>query len=257
MLIIFVVLAGICITCGTVFVVREIEVEDQTVMSANPLSDDEKNALIEKCGLNGKSILFNLNQDKIATNVKAVNPMFKLQNVVAKFPNHVTLVISRRVPKFVDNNHVYDAEMCIVGSGMDADLVNISTVNLRLKDGLNAGDLAVGADDATNCKIEQLKVVADYFQSLEGFEISYDDTVGEIGSGKCLCLWLKIKADVTFKIKIGLHDNFRHALDYTYHVYTDADKANQVAGVYETLYQENSHENCVTNVGGVKNYREE
>ena len=38
MLILFIVLASIWITCGTIFVVRDIEIIDATVHTAEPLS---------------------------------------------------------------------------------------------------------------------------------------------------------------------------------------------------------------------------
>lgn len=246
MLIIFILVAGVCITCGTVFVVREVEIKDVTVQSANPLTEEEKAELISKCGLQGKNILFNLNQNKINQNVKEVNAKFKLHSVTAKFPNHVTLVISRRVPVYYDANYMYDAEMCIVGSGTTENLIDITNVNLQLNDGLKAGDLAVGVDELSQHKLEQLKAVANYFDSLKGFGISYDDRASEVGDNQT-CLLLKIKSDVTFKIKVAFDENFLHALDYTRHIYTYTHRA---SGEYYTLYQDN-HQDCVTTLDGV------
>lgn len=235
MLIIFIVVAGICITCGAVFVVRNVEIVDATIQTANPLTEDEKNAIKETCGLSGKNILFNLDQDKIAQNVKSVNSKFKLHSVTAKFPNRVVLMISRRVPVFYDHNHAYDAEMCIVGEGTDEKWINISDANLALKEDLKAGDMAVGADDRSQAKIEQLKIIAAHFESMEGFEILYDDTPAVVGP-ELLCLQLTIKAGVTFQIKIKPSDDFLRALEYTDQIYQD--KAHKATGVYETFYND-------------------
>ncbi len=92
MLILLIVLTGICITCGTIFVVREIEVVDSTVQTAEALTETEKSDIIMQSNLRGKSILFNLNQDKIAQKIKSVNSMLKLQSVNAKFDHRVVLV---------------------------------------------------------------------------------------------------------------------------------------------------------------------
>lgn len=233
MLIVFIVLAGICITCGTIFVVRDVEVIDGTVQTAEALTETEKNEIITKCELRGKSILFNLHQDQVAQKVKSVNSMLKLQSVTAKFPNRVVLVVSRRVPIFCDseNNLWFDAEMCRVKETAP-DPVDITSAKLSLND-LEFGDLAVGKDQWTQYKIQQIKIIANYFKSLHGFVITYDDSTQATGNHQYLCLLLKIKSDVTYKIKIKPEDDFLHALEFTDQIYQEKN----VAGVYETMYR--------------------
>ena len=252
MLIIFIVVAGVCITCGTVFVVRNVDVVDVTVQTANALTEDEKNEVIENSNLLGKNILFNLNQDKIAKKVKTVNSKFKLHRVTAKFPNRIILEISRRVPVFYDskNQYVYDAEMCIVDCGAvpDEEWVDISGANLTLVNDLTTGDMAVGQNQRSQAKIEQLKVVASYFDSLDGIELTYDDKAETVGAGY-LCLNLTIKSGVTFKIKIKPNDNFKYALEYTDQIYQNV--VHGATGVYTTLYNEESGK-FVVEFGGEK-----
>ena len=130
--------------------------------------------------------------------------MLKLQTVTAKFPNRVVLVVSRRVPVFYDDNYMYDAEMCVVGSGTAPNLVDISGANLVLADNLKTGDLAVGKDKQSQIKINQIKVIANYFDSLDGLEVAYNDEGAEIGNQRYVCLLLKINSAVTFKIKVSL-----------------------------------------------------
>ncbi len=234
MLIVFIVLAGICITCGTIFVVRDIEVVDGTVQTAEALTEAEKNDIITKSGLRGKSILFNIHQDQIAKKIKSVDTMLKLQTVTAKFPNRVVLVVSRRVPLFCDsdNNLWFDAEMCRVKETAP-DPVNITGANLLLNE-LEFGDLAIGKDQWTQHKIKQIKIVGNYFSTLHGFEIAYDDSTQATGNRKHLCLLLKIKSGVTYKIKIKPEDDFLHALEFTDQIYQEKN----VNGVYETMYRD-------------------
>ena len=232
MLIIFIVLAGIGITCGTIFVVRDVEIVDMTVQTAEALTQNEKDEIIKQTSLRGKNILFNLHQDDIAQKVKSVNSMLKLQKVTAKFPNRVVLTVVRRVPIFYDsaNGLWFDSEMCVV-EGTAPYRVNITAANLKLVDGLAVGDLAMGKDEWSQCKINQLKTVASYFPSLEGFEIAYNDDPAATG-GSLVCLLLKIKPNVTFKIKVKPCENFLYALEYTDQIYRTV--ANMVDGEYLT-----------------------
>lgn len=242
LLIVFIVLAGVGITCGTIFVVREVEIVDVTVSTAKPLEEDEIKAIITQSGLQGKNILFGLNEDKIAADVKSVSRMIKLQSVTAEFPNKIVLTVSRRVPVYYDDKYYYDAEMCVVDAPPTVDCVNITGAGLKLVDGLDVGDLAVGTNEWTQCKIEQLKVIASYFDSLSGFKIAYDDTDKETG-GFLICLKLEIKSGVTFKIKVKPGENFRHALEFTDQIYQN--EANKTNGIYTTMYREKDNPNKV------------
>ncbi len=235
MLIIFIVFAGVGITCGTIFVVRDIEIVDVTA-TANVLTDAEINDIIAHSGLKGKNILFNLNQQKVTEGVKSVNPMLKLHSVTAEFPNRVILKVSRRVPIYYDekNKLFFDAEMCSV-EGTAAECINITKADLKLVDSdLAIGNVAVGENVRAQCKIEQLKVIASYYDSLAGFEISYDDTDLVVGADR-VCLILKIDSGVTFKIKTKPTDDFLHALEFTKQIY----EQEKVKGVYSTVYQDN------------------
>ncbi len=247
MLILLIVLTGICITCGTIFVVREIEVVDSTVQTAEALTETEKSDIITQSNLRGKSILFNLNQDKIAQKIKSVNSMLKLQSVTAKFPNRVILVVSRRVPVFFDseNDMWFDAEMCRV-KDTAPNPVDISGAKLALQENLNFGDLAVGKNHWEQYKINQIKVIASYFPSLTGMEINYNDSTEMTGNHRHLCLLLKINSGVTFKIKVKPEENFLHALEFTNQIYCEQRRN----GVYETIYRNDETNKVVTCIGG-------
>lgn len=242
MLIIFIVLSGVWIACGTIFVVREIEIVDTRIDTADALTDVEKNDIITKSGLCGKNILFNVNETKVAQSIKSVNSMIKLQSITAQFPNRVILVLSRRVPIFYDGSNYYDAEMCKV-EGTSAGCVNISNAYLNLVDDLKYGDMAVGIDEATNCKLNQLKTIAAYYDSIKNFEISYDSYT----LSNTTCLVLKINAQVTFQLTVGFHADFLHALEYTQQIY----QQEQYDGVYETYFGFDQYANkVVTRLGG-------
>jgi len=240
MLILFIVLSSVWITCGTIFVVREIEIIDSTVTTAELLTDTEKNEIIKQSGLMGKNILFNINQDKIAEGIKTVNPMIKLQSVTAEFPNRVLLNVSRRVPVYYDEDNFYDAEMCVVDASPNPNCVDISGAKLNLsRNDYKTGEIITGKDERDQCKIEQLKIIAtmDYFQPLDGVKIEYNDTAEEVGAYR-VCLILKIDQSVTFKIKVKFDENFLHALDYTIQYY---EERNKMGGTYITEYDEVDH----------------
>ena len=232
MLIIFIVLSGVWVTCGTIFVVREIEVVDATP-TANVLTDTEKDEIVAKSGLRGKNILFNLNQQAIAQSVKSANYMVKLQSVTAEFPNRVVLKVARRLPLYHDDKYFYDAEMCRVDGTNEDGCVDITKAGIKLANNdLSFGDVAVGKESLDKCKINQLKVVATYFLSLKGFKIWYDDDAAVVGA-HLVCLMLKINDNVTFKIKIEPSADFLYALEYVDQIYRDWGKR---SGTYTMMY---------------------
>ncbi len=249
MLIIFIVFAGIGITCGTIFVVKDVEILDVTTTS-DVLKDEEKNEIIAKSGLKGKNILFNLNTQAIIQGVKSVDPTLKVQSITAEFPNRVVLKVSRRLPVYYDskNQLFFDAEMCRVKE-TNADCIDITRANLSLVSDLDFGDVAVGKDKWAQCKIDQLKTLATCFDSLDGLKIAYandDDSVTV--SNEYVCLLLKVKPTVTFKIKLRPSENFLHALRFTQQIYQKV----QIDGVYQTLYRSDA-----PNKIGIKMYHDE
>ena len=239
MLVVLIVLAGIGIMCGTIFVVREIEVVDANA-AVSVLTDAEKEAIMNKTELKGKNILFNINQEKIKASIKTCDPMYKVHSIKTQFPSKVIITISRRVPIYFDtqNGKYYDAEMYIVKETgtQAADCVNITGANLQLKDGLDYGDLAAGATAADNRKIAQLKIVAGYFaDQLSGLKISYNDNASHVG-GRLICLHLQIADDVTFEIKTKADDDFAHLLAFTNTTYQN--DAKRAPGNYKAMYHE-------------------
>jgi len=253
MLIIFIVLSCIWITCGTIFVVREIEVIDVT----NVLTEEEKSEIASQSGLLGKNILFNLNEDKIAKEIKSVDSSIKLQSVKAEFPSRVVLKVSRSLPVYHDaENQIYlDADMCVVKENLSVNYIDITNANLNLNQSTyEFGDKIIGSDERTQCKIEQLKIVANYFTNLQQFdmkqfEISYNDDPACVGAS-LVCLNLVIKDNVEFEIKTLPSDDFLKALDFTVQIY----QREMVNGVYKTLFDESKD---VVTIIGDEEYREE
>ena len=244
MLIIFIVLSGVWITCGTIFVVRDVEIIDTTAPAAKVLTESEKKAIIKTIDIKNKNILFNLNQEKIAASVKSVSPMLKLQNVTAEFPNRVVLTVARRVPVYSDGNYFYDAEMCVV-EGTATDCIDISGVNLTFTNReFEVGDHVIGGDARSQCKIDQLKIIAGYFPSLKDFNISYDDRETTVG-GKYVCLMLKLDTGVTFKIKTKPGDNFLQALKFTDQIYKTIAVEGYPNRVYKTMFRYGNNPNKV------------
>lgn len=253
MLIVFIVLSCVWITCGTIFIVREVEVVDSTV-TAERLTDLEISEIISKSGLKGKNILFNLKKDKIAEGIKTINPMIKLQEVIAEFPNRVVLKVSRRVPIYYDqvNKMYFDAEMCIVSDSPVPGCVDITGAGLDFSGSEFAvGDIVVGKTKQDQQKINQLKVIASYFPSLDGFEITYKNEDKDVGAER-VRLVLTIKSGVTFEIEINFknNENFLHALEFIDQVYKK--ECGEVIGDYFASYENNK----VKVVVGGKEYHE-
>ena len=249
MLIVFIVLSGIWITCGTVFVVREVEVLDETVGSET-LSAAELNQISTSINLRGKNILFSVNQAKIAACVKNLDPMLKVQNVKVEFPNRVVVKVARRVPFYFDNKNYYDADLCLV-ENTKAGCINISGANLALRDGVKVGDAAVGADANNQCKIEQLRVVAAYIAT----ERLPKDQVKEITfkEDKYLRLQIALLGGDSWQIRTQPGDNFNRLFVMMCQVYFD--EKQKAHGEYRALYQDDGKA-CVTFVDDNNEERE-
>jgi len=255
MLIVFIVLSFVWITCGTIFVVREIDVEDLTVEAAEPLTDEEINEIISECGLKGKNVLFNLKKDKVAEKIKTYNPMIKLKSITAKFPNRVILKVARRVPIYCDqkNKMYFDAEMCVVSDKPVPGCIDITGAELELAhEDFVVGDVVKGKNIKDQQKIEQLKVIASYFPSLAGFEITYKNEDKDIGAERVRVV-LNIKSGVTFEIEINFKngENFLYALQYTDQIYKH--EFNEANGCYFTSYKDN----IVQTIVGGEIYKDE
>lgn len=252
MLIIFIVLSSIWITCGTIFVVREVEVIDTSEL----LTQEEKNQIAKDSGLYGKNILFNINEEKIVQGIKSSNPTVKLQSVKAEFPSRVVLKVARSLPVYYDSkNEIYlDADMCVVEE--QPNCIDIAKANLNLAgESLKLGDVVLGKDAKTQCKIKQLKIVANYFSTLSDFDmkqfkIAYNDAPECVGA-YLVCLTITVKTNVEFQIKILPSDDFLKALQFTVQIFN---KTGNVEGEYATMFDK--AKKVVTKIGD-KEYREE
>ena len=257
MLIIFIVLSSIWITCGTIFVVREIEVIDTSEL----LTQEEKNQIAKDSGLYGKNILFNINEEKIAQGIKSSNPTVKLQSVKAEFPSRVILKVARSLLVYYDskNGICLDADMCVVDMCVveeQPNCIDIAKTNLNLAvESLKLGDVVLGKDAKTQCKIKQLKIVANYFSTLSDFDmkqfkIAYNDAPECVGP-YLVCLTITVKTNVEFEIKILPSDDFLKALQFTVQIFN---KTGNVEGEYATMFDK--AKKVVTKIGD-KEYREE
>lgn len=217
MLIVFIVLAGLWIMGGTIFVVREIEVVDFNPEMA--VAPQLKTEIVNRVGLKGKNILFSIKEEKIKASIKAVDPMLKVQSIKTKFPNKVVINISKRIPIYTDGDHFFDADMCVVQGTSAAGYVDITGANIQLTNP-TMGNAAVGATARDHRKIAQLQVVGGYFDSITGWQIAFDDSEVEVGADR-LCLILQLGPNVKFQIKTKPHDDFAKILAYTHAVYKE------------------------------------
>lgn len=235
MLIVFIVLAGLWIMCGTIFVVREVEVVDVNAEVAGvAISEQDKADIVDKVALRGKNILFNINQRKIVEQIKTVNPTLKVQGIKAEFPNKVTISVSQRVPVYKYDKLFFDADMYQVGETAAAGYVDITGTGIKF-DNPTLGNAAQGVTARDNRKIAQLKILAGYFNTkdiaMTDWKITFDDNAETVGAEK-LCLKLNITGGVMLIMKTGPDEDFTKILRYTWSVYQDK----KTPGEYEAFY---------------------
>ncbi len=217
MLITFIVLAGIWIMGGTVFIVDEIQIKlDGKGLSASSSEPDLEKNIIEKINLQGKNILFGLDEEEISESVKAVSPTLKVVNVKSEFPNRVVIDVIRRSAIYNNGTLLFDEDMVIVGGGTSG-LANIMDTNIELKS-TNAGDVAEGKTIADNKKIDQLKIIGNYFEEMEGWKVSYDDSSNAIGANM-LCMNILMNDGSSLRMTTGYNEDFIKLLTYTYSSY--------------------------------------
>ena len=250
MLIVFILLAGVWITCGTIFVVRDVEIVE-TAASANTLDDAAITHLVEETNLKGKSILFNLNQKEITNHIKAVDATLKVQNITAVFPNKVVINLIRRVPVYTDKNNqcYYDADMCILREVKNAaNCIDVTAANLQLTNATAAGDTANGFDARNQRKIDQLKTVAN-FPNLSVFGVAYKESIGD----PYLRLELQIgeESAAFFVLNTKDGEDFAYLLAWTYGIY----QKHQSGGTYNAMYNLQGKITVTTTDGG--NYVEQ
>lgn len=234
MLIVFILLAGVWITCGTIFVVRDVEIVE-TAANTSTLTDAEITHLVEETNLKGKSILFNLNQNEITSHIKTVDATLKVQNITAVFPNKVVINLTRRVPVYTDvtNQCYYDADMCILRDVKNAvNCVDVTAANLQLTNSTAAGDEAQGLDARNQRKIDQLKTVAN-FPNLAVSGVAYDES---INGDPYLRLELQIGQESTarFVLKTKADEDFAHLLAWTYGIYQKRQSSSDYTAMYNT-----------------------
>lgn len=232
MLIIFIVLAGLWIMCGTIFVVREVEVIDVNAEVANvAVSEQDKTAIIDTVGLQGKNILFSVNQDKITQQIKNLNPTLKVQGIKAAFPNKVTISISRRVPVYKYDKLFFDADMYQVGETAAVGYVDIAGTGINF-DNPTLGNAAQGVTAQDNRKIAQLKILAGYFSNkdipMTDWQVAFDDDAVTVGAER-LCLVLNLNSNVKLILKTAPDEDFAKILAYTWSIYN----GDEIDGKYE------------------------
>lgn len=234
MLIVFIVLAGLWIMCGTIFVVREVEVIDVNASVAGlAVPETEMAKISQQVSLKGKNILFSIKHDQIVAQIKAVNKTIKVQGVTAHFPNKVTISISQRMPLYKYNGLFFDADMYLVGETSPAGYVDISDTGIKF-DSPTLGDAARGMSTRDDYKIAELKTLAGYFnvlgEPMTGWRVSFDDSDPVVGAQR-FYMQIDLNSETQFILKTAPGEDFARILAYTWAAYNEAgDKKN---GTYE------------------------
>jgi hypothetical protein len=138
-LLIFIFVAGIAISSVFVFRVQEItaefmvkprlltfgkaEYEKGEIVKAELEKYESEAASIAR----GKNIVFGVDRDKITETIQGENPLVKVTNIEAKFPNRLEIRIRERIPMYyIEHNGkiaVLDYELQIIGDDIEVDAI--------------------------------------------------------------------------------------------------------------------------------------
>lgn len=190
-MVVLIILSGVAIIGGTVFVIKDIEIKVvSTAFVDEETSKENMSAAVKD--IKGKSILFNLDKDEIRTKIEAAEKLVKVVNIMAEFPNKVVIEVRERYPVFVFNKVSSGGNMVILDADMrvlyndttawDGDydkLVDISETGV-LVDTFTVGDYASSGVEEDKEKIEQLQAVTKYFIGRGTHEDSISHMFNEI-----------------------------------------------------------------------------
>ena len=100
-LLVFIVLGTLAIVGGTVFVVRSVDIR---FVSDTEYFDDENAAIIRLeesvSFIKGKNILFNVDRERIKSEIEETDVRVIVANIEAKFPNKLEIKLRERYPTF-------------------------------------------------------------------------------------------------------------------------------------------------------------
>jgi hypothetical protein len=168
-LIIFIILSGMAVIGGTVFIVREVEINivsaDSEVLPNEALSKAKMQSEIEY--LKGKSILFSVKESEIQAKIEAAETLVKVKNIKAEFPNKIVIDVRGRYPVYkctdLGQTMILDAEMRRLPEiwGNDKELIDITDASISFNP-VEVGGFATGYTPTDEKKIAQLNIVSNY-----------------------------------------------------------------------------------------------
>ena len=132
-LIVFIVVGGLAVLGGTVFLIKDINKDIEIVFSNDreylvgaDYDDAMRNMKDAVSFLKGKNALFDLDREKISNDIETKEPRVRWTNTEAKFPNKVVITVRERYPVFYysvnsSTDIVMDAKLRIVTIGLPED----------------------------------------------------------------------------------------------------------------------------------------
>ena len=140
-LILFVFVASLAVTTGTVFVVRTYTVSfrNWTLYIDSQAAESTLRAAIAP-HVSGRNILFGLNRNLITETIETEDPRVRVTNIEARFPNRLEIMVRERYPQFVyrsgGNTLILDSRLRIVyNRSLSRNLIDISgEFNLPIAD---------------------------------------------------------------------------------------------------------------------------
>jgi hypothetical protein len=158
--------------------------------------------------LNGRNILFNMDKSEIKDSVEKNLTFIKVVDIVADFPNTITVKVQERYPMYLykDGNAltlVLDAEMRVLYksgvnsyTGNEGELTNISFVGALFNPNLNVGDFAVGDSEESRAKIALISDIPKFFAGIGNYQASLIHQIRSITFDTAITGIIKMKVNV-------------------------------------------------------------
>jgi hypothetical protein len=140
-LLIFIFVAGIAISSVFVFRVQEIKAQfmdsprlltfGKAEFEKTEIVKTELDKYVEEAAsvARGKNIVFGVDREKITNIIQGENPLVKVTNIEAKFPNRLEISIRERIPMYFvtafDKTAVLDYELQIIGDDIEIDAIRL------------------------------------------------------------------------------------------------------------------------------------
>ncbi|MCL2851048.1 MAG: FtsQ-type POTRA domain-containing protein [Firmicutes bacterium] len=166
LLIVFIFVAAIGISAGTIFVVRNVEVDFRGDLDYLYAYREQIQTDLDQRArsIRGRNILFGVNRRALRENIEGVDNRIRVTNIEMHFPNRVVIRVRERFAVYgiqtqSGSTFIFDMHMRFVSQNTDHNVIDIGEQFIsdsggnsirpldisRLDEKFNAGDFAVGS----------------------------------------------------------------------------------------------------------------